>query len=220
MAEQTSGTGQFVDPVCGMSVTDASGHHHVHDGVDYYFCCAGCQQKFAQHPEQYLNPSPSNKEEVHENSSLYTCPMHPEVEQICPGSCPKCGMALEAKTITVEEDNTELVEMTNRLWISAALALPVFVLAMLADMAPALLPEALSMQVVQWLQFILATPVVLWGGWPFFVRAVGDQLEPEYVHPDQSGRCRRLELQQYRVVLSPSFSRRHANAGRTGRRIF
>ena len=172
MAEQTSGTGQFVDPVCGMSVTDASGHHHVHDGVDYYFCCAGCQQKFAQHPEQYLNPSPSNKEEVHENSSLYTCPMHPEVEQICPGSCPKCGMALEAKTITVEEDNTELVEMTNRLWISAALALPVFVLAMLADMAPALLPEALSMQVVQWLQFILATPVVLWGGWPFFVRGL------------------------------------------------
>ncbi len=102
----------------------------------------------------------------------YTCPMHPEIVQDHPGNCPKCGMALEPKTIAVEQKNEELIDMTRRLWISSLLALPVFVLAMLADMAPALLPEALSMQTVQWIEFVLATPVVLWGGWPFFVRAV------------------------------------------------
>jgi Cu+-exporting ATPase len=102
----------------------------------------------------------------------YTCPMHPEIVQDHPGNCAKCGMTLEPKTIALEQKNEELIDMTRRLWISSLLALPVFVLAMLADMAPALLPEALSMQSVQWIEFVLATPVVLWGGWPFFVRAV------------------------------------------------
>ncbi len=160
----------MIDPVCGMSVTDASEHHHVHEGTDYYFCSSGCQQKFSRHPRQYLKPS--SKAEAHDESAVYTCPMHPEVEQIGPGSCPKCGMALEAKTVSLAEDNTELIDMSRRFWISAALALPVFVLAMVADMAPSMLPDTLSMKTVQWLEFILATPVVLWGGWPFFVRAV------------------------------------------------
>ena len=102
----------------------------------------------------------------------YTCPMHPEVIQDHPGSCPKCGMALEAKTISTEEDNDELNNMTRRFKFSAILAFPVFVLAMIADLAPALLPAGLSMQTVQWIEFILATPVVIWGGWPFYVRAV------------------------------------------------
>ena len=102
----------------------------------------------------------------------YTCPMHPEIVQGYPGSCPKCGMALEATTITAEENNEELIDMTRRFWISAVLALPVFILAMIADMMPALLPDVLSMQGVQWIEFVLATPVVLWGGWPFFLRAV------------------------------------------------
>lgn len=102
----------------------------------------------------------------------YTCPMHPEIVQDHPGSCPKCGMALEAKTITAEEKNEELIDMTRRFWISAVLALPVFILAMIADMVPALLPDVLSMQGVQWIEFVLATPVVLWGGWPFYLRAV------------------------------------------------
>lgn len=102
----------------------------------------------------------------------YTCPMHPEVVQDHPGSCPKCGMALEAKTITVEEKNEELIDMTRRFWASTALALPVFFLAMIADLVPALLPQGLSMQSIQWIEFFLATPVVLWGGWPFYVRAV------------------------------------------------
>ena len=100
----------------------------------------------------------------------YTCPMHPEIIQEGPGSCPKCGMALEPVTIAVEEKNEELIDMTRRFWVSTLLALPVLVLAMIADLAPALLPAGLSMQAVQWIEFFLATPVVLWGGWPFFVR--------------------------------------------------
>ena len=100
----------------------------------------------------------------------YTCPMHPEVVQGHPGSCPKCGMALEPRTFTVADENPELREMSLRFWLSSLLALPVFILAMIADLAPNLLPEGLSMQKVQWIEFALATPVVLWGAWPFFVR--------------------------------------------------
>jgi Cu+-exporting ATPase len=101
----------------------------------------------------------------------YTCPMHPEVVQDHPGSCPKCGMALEPMTPTVaEEKNEELTDMSRRFWLCTALALPVFFLAMIADMMPDWLPGWLSLQAVQWIEFALATPVVLWGGWPFFVR--------------------------------------------------
>ncbi|VAW51439.1 Lead, cadmium, zinc and mercury transporting ATPase; Copper-translocating P-type ATPase [hydrothermal vent metagenome] len=109
---------------------------------------------------------------VIETKVEYTCPMHPEILQDHPGSCPKCGMALEAKTITLEEKNEELIDMTRRFKISAVLAIPVFLLAMIADLMPSLLPAGLSMQSVQWIEFVLATPVVLWGGWPFYVRAV------------------------------------------------
>ena len=104
------------------------------------------------------------------SSTIYTCPMHPEVQQDHPGDCPKCGMALEPMAGKVEEKNEDLIDMSRRLLISAVLALPVFILAMTADMFPALLPVALSMKTVQWVEFVLATPVVLWGGWPFFVR--------------------------------------------------
>ena len=100
----------------------------------------------------------------------YTCPMHPEVVQDHPGTCPKCGMALEPVTFSVEEKNEELIDMSRRFWVCTVLALPVFFLAMIADMMPDWLPDRLSMQAVQWIEFLLATPVVLWGGWPFFVR--------------------------------------------------
>jgi len=109
---------------------------------------------------------------VVETKVEYTCPMHPEIIQDQPGSCPKCGMALEAKTITSEEKNEELIDMSRRFWISSVLAIPVFILAMVADLVPSWLPDGLAMQMVQWIEFILATPVVLWGGWPFYVRAV------------------------------------------------
>ncbi len=100
----------------------------------------------------------------------YTCPMHPEIVQDEPGSCPKCGMALEPRTVAIEESNEELIDMSRRFWVSLVLAAPVFVLAMIADLVPAWLPANLSMKTVQWIEFVLATPVVLWCGWPFFVR--------------------------------------------------
>ena len=102
--------------------------------------------------------------------TTYTCPMHPEVVQDHPGTCPKCGMALEPVAFSGEEKNEELIDMSRRFWVCTVLALPVFLLAMIADMMPAWLPNWLSMHVVQWIEFALATPVVLWGGWPFFVR--------------------------------------------------
>ena len=100
----------------------------------------------------------------------YTCPMHPEVVQDHPGNCPICGMALEPREVANEEDNPELADMSRRFWVSVALAIPVFVLAMATDLAPHWLPGWLGMRAVQWIEFLLATPVVLWGGWPFFVR--------------------------------------------------
>ncbi|MDF1530607.1 MAG: heavy metal-binding domain-containing protein, partial [Sedimenticola sp.] len=132
------------------------------------------------HPEvQSDKPGPCPKcgmalepmgEPVAATRTEYTCPMHPEIIQDHPGSCPKCGMALEPRTISVEERNEELDYMSRRFWVSTVLALPVFLLAMVADLIPAWLPAGLSMKTVQWVEFLLATPVVLWGGWPFFVR--------------------------------------------------
>ncbi len=132
------------------------------------------------HPEiQQDHPGPCPKcgmalepmgEPVAATRTEYTCPMHPEIVQDHPGSCPKCGMALEPRSVDVEEKNEELIDMSRRFWVSAVLALPVFVLAMVADLAPGWLPDGLSMKTVQWIEFALATPVVLWGGWPFFVR--------------------------------------------------
>ncbi len=109
-----------------------------------------------------------------DNNAMYTCPMHPEIQQIGPGTCPKCGMALEPMTVSAEEvgENEELLDMTKRFKVSTLLAIPVFLLAMVADLAPQWLPDFLSMKMVQWIEFALATPVVLWGGWPFFVRGV------------------------------------------------
>ncbi|MDH3762860.1 MAG: heavy metal translocating P-type ATPase [Gammaproteobacteria bacterium] len=100
----------------------------------------------------------------------YTCPMHPDVVQEEPGLCPECGMALESRTVEIEEKNEELIDMSRRFWIGVVLSLPVFILAMLTDMAPSLLPQGLSMKTIQWTEFVLATPVVLWCGWPFFER--------------------------------------------------
>ena len=104
--------------------------------------------------------------------NLFTCPMHPEIKQEHPGNCPICGMALEplAVNIEVEEENEELKDMSRRFWIGAALSFPVFILSMIADLMPAWLPFGITMQIVQWIGFILSTPVVWWGGWPFFVR--------------------------------------------------
>ena len=102
----------------------------------------------------------------------YTCPMHPEVVQDHPGNCPKCGMALEPRTIDIEEDTSELDDMTRRFWVSAILAIPVFLSAMAAEFWPEAMAEIISPRYRQWLEMLLATPVVVWGGWIFYVRAV------------------------------------------------
>ncbi|WP_456377468.1 heavy metal translocating P-type ATPase [Thiolapillus sp.] len=170
------------DPVCGMEVSGASEYRYDFAGVTYHFCSDRCEKKFQAAPVQYLQKDVDDEEGTQHPirpgadrehvaaATTYTCPMHPEVIQDHPGNCPKCGMALEPQTIAVEEENAELEDMSRRFWVSALLAFPVFLLAMVADLAPGLLPAGMSMKAVQWIEFFLATPVVLWGGWPFFVR--------------------------------------------------
>jgi Cu+-exporting ATPase len=158
------------DPVCGMVVASDSKYQYQHAGMRYYFCCEHCLRKFKEHPEQYLEKEISPAGETHGGPVMYTCPMHPEIQQPGPGNCPKCGMALEPVTFSVEEKNEELIDMGRRFWLSVVLAAPVFILAMIADLLPAWLPKGLSLHMAQWIEFALATPVVWWAGWPFFVR--------------------------------------------------
>src|SRR5712692_1587736 len=222
------------DPVCGMTVDPATAKASAeHAGTTYYFCCAGCAQKFRATPDQYLKPKPAGPmlvtlgapkptvlpaaalpksasapasgtkstapnyvcpmcPEVHQpkpgpcpscgmalepetpvalTKTEYTCPMHPEIVCPEPGSCPICGMALEPRTVTAtQEDNPELRDMSRRFWVSAILTVPLLGIAM-ADMLPGMpVQHALPGGWLSWLELLLATPVVLWGGWPFFQR--------------------------------------------------
>jgi Cu+-exporting ATPase len=149
----------------------AGGSTAKHDGTIYWFCSPGCRQKFTADPTRYVKsgpvPSPTGPAA---DDRIYTCPMHPEVRQKGPGSCPKCGMALEPVDVGAEEgENAELADMTRRFWVSLALTAPVFVIASGEMVAPRLVAPV-SAQARLWAQLVLATPVVLWGGWPFFVR--------------------------------------------------
>jgi len=211
---------QLTDPVCGMLVKPNSEHHIHYDNNDYYFCSDRCETKFSSDAEQYVHPKECHEHEhehkhssqsVKQDSALsdttytcpmhpeilqnksgscpkcgmalealvepvaktkteYTCPMHPEIRENEPGSCPKCGMALEATEVDLEEKNEELIDMTRRFWVSSFLAIPVFLLAMMTDLMPSLVPNGWSLSTIQWIEFALATPVVIWGGWPFYVR--------------------------------------------------
>jgi Cu+-exporting ATPase len=158
-----------IDPVCGMTVDPATTKHKAsHKGHDYYFCSAGCKTKFLADPAKYLEARAKPAEPVAEGT-IYTCPMHPEIRQEGPGSCPICGMALEPLMVTAESGpNHELADMTRRFWIGLALAIPVVVLEMGGHFTG--LTMLLGQQLSNWLQFLLATPVVIWAGWPFFVR--------------------------------------------------
>jgi P-type Cu+ transporter len=186
-----------VDPVCGMKVDPARTPHHAeHAGTMYHFCSAGCREKFLRSPEAYLAPreapqphpimpkaAPASPPAASPPASPappvppapgieYTCPMHPEVVRDRPGSCPICGMALEPRVATGAEpaENPELASMTRRFWVSAVLSLPLLLLGM-SEAVPALdLARRLPPGAVSWLELLLATPVVLWGGWPFFER--------------------------------------------------
>lgn len=219
------------DPVCGMTVdADKAQYKTRYEGEEYVFCCQHCLNNFKANPPFYLNPQPKDKQngsccgaqpssqkagtnaDKHKIESKsgdyicpmcegvrqqgpgscpkcgmalepespiassqkteYTCPMHPEVIDDSPGNCPICGMALESRQVEVEEDNSELRDMWRRFIVGVVLTIPLFIIAMLLDMTTDVLPEAVSTAQWHWLQALLATPVVLWSGWPFFVRAV------------------------------------------------
>lgn len=158
------------DPVCGMKVDRASARHFArHEGKGEYFCSAGCKSKFEADPEKYLGDRP--EPEPMPAGTQYTCPMHPEVIRDKPGSCPKCGMALEPMGVPTGDEgpNPELVDFTRRFWVSAALALPLLIIAM-GPMLGLPFREWIGERVAIWTELILATPVVLWAAIPFFHR--------------------------------------------------
>ncbi|WGM40905.1 heavy metal translocating P-type ATPase [Caulobacter sp. NIBR1757] len=158
---------QARDPVCGMTVDPATTPHHAdHDGQAFHFCSAGCRTKFIDDPGRYLaasEPPPAPP------GTIYTCPMHPEIRQQGPGSCPICGMALEPELATLDSGpNPELVDFTRRFWLGALLTLPLLVIEMGGHMFGLRFPW--PMQTGAWIQLALASPVVLWSGWPFIAR--------------------------------------------------
>jgi Cu+-exporting ATPase len=206
------------DPVCGMEVSENSDHRTVYNGQNYFFCSSSCLVKFEVDPESYTKTGAADKHQQEHgrpaegagklDSTLYTCPMHPEIEQLGPGACPKCGMALESKgiplvatkteftcpmhpeiiqdepgscpkcgmaleprSVEAEEDTSELDYMTRHFWVSAFLATPVFFGAMAAEFWPEAMAEIINPRYRQWFELVLATPVVIWGGWIFYVRA-------------------------------------------------
>ncbi len=166
----TASVATVKDPVCGMMVDPAKTPHHAeHAGTTYHFCNPRCRLKFIASPETYLASAPPVVPPV-KPGAIYVCPMDPEVRQIGPGACPKCGMALEPEDATAVEQgpNRELADMTRRFWIGLALAVPVFALEMGSHLAS--LHMLIGATLSNWLQLVLATPVVLWCGWPFFVR--------------------------------------------------
>ena len=158
------------DPVCGMTVGIAGAKHTaMHNGQPYYFCNPKCLAKFTAEPERYLKRPDAPPPAPMPAGTIYTCPMHPQIRQVGPGSCPICGMALEPETISTESGpNPELADMKHRFWIGLVLALPVMALEMGGHLTN--LHMLLGQGVSNWVQFALATPVVLWCGWPFFER--------------------------------------------------
>ncbi|WP_425576538.1 heavy metal translocating P-type ATPase [Nocardioides nanhaiensis] len=196
----TATTHQVTDPVCGMSVDPAATEHTLtHEGQEFYFCSASCKDKFQATPDRYASRDRHGKYDQHDQHDQagnarthaghpatasgiapptpgegeaveYTCPMHPEIRRPGPGACPICGMALEPVMVTVDSGpSPELRDMTRRFWFGVALSIPVVILGMGRDLIEPL-HDAVSATTSAWIQLALATPVVLWAGWPFFTR--------------------------------------------------
>lgn len=164
---------QARDPVCGMTVdTETATLQVEYQGATYHFCSQSCRDEFEQDPARFLSDQPGTPAPPARAAEpgVYTCPMHPEILQEGPGSCPKCGMALEPMTVTGDEqEDTELRDMTRRFWLCAALTVPLLFLAM-GDFVGLPVSDWVGPRLGKWLELVLATPLVLWGGWPFFVR--------------------------------------------------
>jgi heavy metal translocating P-type ATPase len=166
----SSSTHAAKDPVCGMTVDPHTAKHRSdYNGNNYYFCAARCREKFEANPLAYLDPAQAKAAAPVPEGTIYTCPMHPEIRQVGAGSCPICGMALEPEVATADGGpNPERADMTRRFWIALALTLPVFALEMGGHLTG--LNHWLERQTSNGIQFLLATPVVLWAGWPFLER--------------------------------------------------
>jgi Cu+-exporting ATPase len=167
---QTADDGRVIDPVCGMKVDPKTTPHQTErNGREFFFCSAGCKTKFEADPDRYLASKEAAPVAPTPAGTIYTCPMHPQIRQVGPGTCPICGMALEPETVTADQGpNHELKDMTLRFWVALALAAPVFALEMGGHLTGLMM--LMSRQASNWFQMALATPVVLWAGWPFFVR--------------------------------------------------
>jgi Cu+-exporting ATPase len=163
--------GQTLDPVCGMTVDPSGPHKHPYGGATYHFCSTRCLTRFRNDPTRFIGEGRPREESVADTSGgPWTCPMHPEIVQDDPGSCPICGMALEPMSPGEDDENPELADMTRRFLGSLALTLPVFAIAM-GEMIPGNpLSANFEPRMLAWVQLALGTPVVLWGGWPFFAR--------------------------------------------------
>jgi P-type Cu+ transporter len=161
-------TATVTDPVCGMTVDPAkTAHHAEHAGHAYHFCSAGCRTKFVGNPDAYLGDKPK-PEPMAAPGAIWTCPMHPEIRQEGPGTCPLCGMALEPEEPSLEDGpNPELVDFTRRLWVAGALTIPLLIVSMFAEMSGI---HVVSPTASPWVQLALTAPIVLWAGWPFFER--------------------------------------------------
>jgi len=174
VALPSGASAELKDPVCGMRVTPQSRHRLDHGGQPLYFCSAGCKATFAADPSRYISPpdvAPSSAAVTDEPSTagtVYTCPMHPEVRQDHPGACPKCGMALEPAVPALDEDESpELVDFRRRFWWTLPLTVAVTALAMFGHRL-----RLFDMSIQSWVELALTAPIVLWAGWPFFVRGV------------------------------------------------
>jgi Cu+-exporting ATPase len=167
-SKKTTAASTVIDPVCGMQVDPlTSTLHAAHAGTDYHFCSARCRERFVADPEKYLTPSPVETIAA-PAGTIYTCPMHPQIRQEGPGTCPICGMALEPEMPSLEdEDNPELRDFSRRFWWTLPLSVVVLALSMFGHYLPGLTATTRT-----WLEFALSAPVVLWAGWPFFVRCV------------------------------------------------
>ncbi|AFV97054.1 MULTISPECIES: heavy metal translocating P-type ATPase [unclassified Sulfuricurvum] len=162
------------DIVCGMEVSPSTPYQSDYKAQHYLFCSGHCQRKFEEHPEHYLSEPPSVSCHNHScavDTAIYTCPMHPEVEQIGPGSCPKCGMALEPKTLQLEDDTTEYDAMKRRFWMSLLLSVVVLISAMGSEFFPEQFDAMIDPKSRQWFEMFLSVPVVWWGGSIFYIRA-------------------------------------------------